>query len=137
MLGQGEFSWEFKEDEVITTNKKNAPSEKGNYWTISTLLNSSRPNPGRREKTKIFIFKLLCSASKGFMKAFKAFMKPFKAPQRTVKIKISNIYVSTTFWNTRGWERLIFRWFLRNIFMKRLAKTLTRFSLNASTFSGA
>ena len=36
----------------------------------------------------IFISKLLCGASKGFMKAFKAFIKPFEAPQRSVKIKI-------------------------------------------------
>ena len=41
-----------------------------------------------RNLTYIFIF-LLCSASKGFIKAFKAFIKPFKAPQRSVKIKIS------------------------------------------------
>ena len=27
----------------------------------------------------------LCSASKGFMKAFKAFKKPFEVPQRSVK----------------------------------------------------
>ena len=34
------------------------------------------------------LFKLLCRASKGFLKAFKAFIKPFEAPQRSVKIKI-------------------------------------------------
>ena len=36
----------------------------------------------------MFIFTLLCGASKGFMKAFKAFIKPFEALQRSVKIKI-------------------------------------------------
>ena len=35
---------------------------------------------------KIFIFALLCGASKGFMKTFKAFIKPFET-QRRVKIK--------------------------------------------------
>ena len=35
----------------------------------------------------IFIFTLLCGATKGFMKAFKVFIKPFKATQRCVKIK--------------------------------------------------
>ena len=38
--------------------------------------------------SQIFIFTLLCGASKGFMKALKAFIKTFKAPQRNVKIKI-------------------------------------------------
>ena len=38
------------------------------------LINPSCPDPGRREKNNlIFIFALLCSVSKGFMKAFKAF----------------------------------------------------------------
>ena len=51
--------------------------------------NPSRPNSERREKIElIFIFTLLCGASKGFTKAFKAFIKPFEAPQRSVKIKI-------------------------------------------------
>ena len=36
----------------------------------------------------IFIFTLLCGASKGFMKTFKVFIKPFEASQRSVKIKI-------------------------------------------------
>ena len=36
----------------------------------------------------IFIFTLLCGASKGFKKAFKAFIKPSEAPPRSVKIKI-------------------------------------------------
>ena len=41
-----------------------------------------------RKLTKIFIFTLLCGATKGFMKAFKSFIKPFGAPQSSVKIKI-------------------------------------------------
>ena len=69
-------------------------------WAI---INPSRPNPGRREKiSEIFIFTLLCGASKGFMKAFKAYIKPFEAPQRSVKIKIKlNFYINTTFRNAR------------------------------------
>ena len=49
----------------------------------------------------IFIFTLLCGASKGFLKAFKAFKKPFEAPQRSVKIKIKKFYLKTTFWNAQ------------------------------------
>ena len=41
-----------------------------------------------RKLTQIFIFTLLCGASKGFMKALKAFINPFEVPQRSVKIKI-------------------------------------------------
>ena len=43
---------------------------------------------------KIFIFTLLCGASKCFMKAFKAFkaLKAFEAAQRKVKIKIYLIF---------------------------------------------
>ena len=40
-----------------------------------------------KKLTKMFIFTLICGASKGFMKAFKAFLKPFGAPQRIVEIK--------------------------------------------------
>ena len=51
----------------------------------------------KRKLTKSFIFKLLCRASKGFMKASKAFMKPFEASQ-SVKIKISvDFYFNTIF----------------------------------------
>ena len=41
-----------------------------------------------KKLSEIFIFTLLCGASKGFMKALKAFIKPFEAPQRNMKIKI-------------------------------------------------
>ena len=56
------------------------------------------------EKTlsSIFIFTLLCGASKGFMKAFKAFIKPSEAPQKSEKIKIElNFNFNTTFKNAR------------------------------------
>ena len=43
---------------------------------------------GEKKLTEMFIFTLLCGASKGFMKAFKAFIKPSEAPQRSVKIKV-------------------------------------------------
>ena len=47
------------------------------------------PLPDEEKKvTLIFIFTLICGASKGFMKVLKAFIKPFEAPQRSVKIKI-------------------------------------------------
>ena len=48
------------------------------------------PIPGKRKKlTQIFIFTLLCDASKGFMKALKAFIKSFETLERSAKIKIS------------------------------------------------
>ena len=56
-------------------------------------MNLSRPNPGRREKIKLYIyifFTLLCGVSKGFTKAFKtfkAFIKPFEAPQKKCENK--------------------------------------------------
>ena len=42
------------------------------------------------------IFTFLRGASKGFMKAFKAFIKPFEAPQRRVKIKIYDNFLSSS-----------------------------------------
>ena len=47
-----------------------------------TLINPSRPDPGQRQK--INIFKLLCGALKGFMRAL-------KVPQRSVKINFISI----------------------------------------------
>ena len=47
------------------------------------------PIPGDEKKlSQMFIFTLLCGASKAFMKALKGFIKPFEAPQRSAKIKI-------------------------------------------------
>ena len=51
----------------------------------------------------IFIFTLLCGASKGFMKVLKVFIKPFEAPQRRV-IAIFwkvNFYCHATLGNAR------------------------------------
>ena len=53
------------------------------YLTLSVTF------PDKEEKlTWIFVFALLCGASKGFMKVLKAFIKPFEQPHRSVKIKI-------------------------------------------------
>ena len=42
--------------------------------------------------------KLLCGASKGFMKVFKTFIKLFETPQGIVKIKINvNFFTSSGF----------------------------------------
>ena len=59
----------------------------------------SVPMPDEEKKSiSIFIFVLLCGASKCFMKVFKVFIKPFEAPQRGVKIKICiNFYFNTLF----------------------------------------
>ena len=46
--------------------------------------------------SEIVIFTLLCGASKSFLKAFKALIKPFEAPQRSVKIKISLKFFSSS-----------------------------------------
>ena len=57
---------------------------------IKIDVKSCHFNPAQREKIKLnfyFHTSLLCSASKGFMKAFKVFIKPFEAPQRSVEIK--------------------------------------------------
>ena len=51
-----------------------------------SILTLSAPFPDK-EKTRIFIFTLLCGTSKGFMKALKVFIKPFEVPQRSAKIK--------------------------------------------------
>ena len=71
-------------------NEKKAP-----FLTLNGLI------PGKVKKlNKIFIFTLLCDASKGFMKTLKVFIKPFEAPQRSVEIKISlNFYFNTAFRN--------------------------------------
>ena len=56
-----------------------------------------------RKLTYIFIFAILCGASKGLMKALKAFIKPSEPPQRSAKIKIQvNFCFHRIFWNARG-----------------------------------
>ena len=59
--------------------------------------------PDKEKKiTSIFIFTLLCGASKVFIKALKAFIKPFEVPQRSVKIKILiNFYFNINFLNAQ------------------------------------
>ena len=55
---------------------------------VSNSLSRFTMVSGEEKKLSwIFIFILLCGASKGFMKALKAFIKPFEAPQGSVKIK--------------------------------------------------
>ena len=69
-------------------------------------MTQTLPVPILDEERKLiytFIFKLLCGASKDFMKALKAFIEPFEAPQRSVKINTYvNFYFNTTFWNAQG-----------------------------------
>ena len=58
------------------------------YNKLKERLTLYIPIPDKKkELTQIFIFKLLCDASEGFMKALKASIKPFEAPQKSVKIK--------------------------------------------------
>ena len=54
--------------------------------------------PGEdRKLTEVFIFTLLCDASKGFMKALNAFITHCKVPQGSVKIKMKvNFYFNKT-----------------------------------------
>ena len=47
-------------------------------------------------KLKFFILALLFGASKGLMKVFKAVLKPFEVPERSVKIKISVDFLSSS-----------------------------------------
>ena len=62
------------------------------------ILTLPVPIPDKDKKlSQIFIFTLLCGASKGFMKALKV---PSVVPQRSVKIKIYlNFCFNTTFKN--------------------------------------
>ena len=74
---------------------------------ISTLLNSSRTDPGRRERINLNFYKFLFSAPlwypKSFYEVLKDLIKPSEMPQRNNKIKISvNFYCNITFWNARG-----------------------------------
>ena len=50
----------------------------------------------KQKLSSVFIFTLLCGASKRFMKALKAFIKPFEATQRSVKIKIELNFFSSS-----------------------------------------
>ena len=53
-----------------------------------SLLTFPMPIPDKEKQLcLIFIFTLLCGASRGFMKALKVLLKPFEAAQRSLKIK--------------------------------------------------
>ena len=59
------------------------------FMSFCSALTLSVPIPDEERKlTYIFVFALLCGASKGFMKVFKPFLKPFEEPQRSFKIEI-------------------------------------------------
>ena len=55
------------------------------------LALSVRISDEEKKLTQIFIFKLLCGASEGFMKALKGFVEPFEVSQRCMKIKFQLI----------------------------------------------
>ena len=54
----------------------------------------------------MFIFALLCGASKGFMKALKAYKERFEAPQRSVKKNLSWFLFQYNFLKCTGREWL-------------------------------
>ena len=58
-------------------------------WSFSKLTLPVTIPDEEKKLSYNFIFKLLCEASKGFMKALKTLIKPFEAPQRSVKIKLN------------------------------------------------
>ena len=59
---------------------------------VFKVLTLCDPIPDEEKKlSKIFIFTLLCGASKGFMKALKAFIKPFETPHTTKKWENENL----------------------------------------------
>ena len=69
--------------EVLSRPKELSRSVGTGYLSLLVAI------PGEQKKiTYIFIFTLLCGASKGFMNALKAFIKYFEAPQRSAKINI-------------------------------------------------
>ena len=66
---------------------------------VFLMLTFSVPIPEKEKKlTQIFIFIVLCDASKAFIKAFNAFINRFESPQRRKKIKICvDFHFNTTF----------------------------------------
>ena len=75
------------ETSMVDTYFQSVKIDKGN--SMFCIVNASRQIPDKEKKlTQIFIFTLLCGATKDFMKALKAFIKPFEVSQRSVKIKI-------------------------------------------------
>ena len=73
-------------------------------WKRLVILTLPASILDKKKRTPwIFIFTLLCGASKGFMKVLKALTKPFEAPKRSAKVKLSvNFDFNTTLWDTRG-----------------------------------
>ena len=87
----------------------------GHSIGVNGYFNPSFPDPGRNEKIEscikikinlIFIFTLLCVASKGFMKTLKAFIKRFETQQGSVKVKIKLIFIYYNFLKCTGLEEL-------------------------------
>ena len=71
------------------------------------MLTVPVPIPDKGKKlTQIFMFTLLCGASKGFMKALESFIKSFEAPQKIVKIKIKLIFILMQLFEMSGARRL-------------------------------
>ena len=69
---------------------------------VFLMLTFSVPIPDKEKKlTQIFIFIVLCDASKAFIKAFNAFINRFESPQKKIKICV-DFHFNTTFWNARG-----------------------------------
>ena len=85
---------------MIKTNAETSEQVSPFRWLALTLPIAI---PDEEKKiNKIFIFTLLCGASKGFIRALMAFIKPFEAPKRSVKIKIQlNFFFNRTFRNAR------------------------------------
>ena len=55
-----------------------------------------------KKVTWIFIFTLLCSASKGFMRALNAFIKPFEALQRGENKNFGWFFLFIWYWDAKG-----------------------------------
>ena len=66
-----------------------------------------------KKLTQLFIFTLLCGASKGFMKALKAYIKSFEALQRSVKIQTYVIFCFHTISEIYGTGRV--NWKLKSL----------------------
>ena len=79
-------------------------NEKPHFKSDQSLAFPVRSRSKRKNSSEIFIFTLLCGASKGFMETFKVFIKPFEALQKSVKIKIKLIFVLIQLSEIRGAE---------------------------------
>ena len=102
-------------------------NEKPHYKSDQSLAFPVRSRSKRKNSSEIFIFTLLCGASKGFMETFKVFIKPFEALQKSVKIKIKLIFVLIQLSEIRGAERNKIKPSPR--FSKKAKKTLLNFRI--------